>query len=158
MSDYLIKAYRNFSNHDYKLVIAGGVDHNTSYARSIRKMAQENDVLLTGFVTGEDLNQLYTHARLFVLPSYNEGFPLAVLEAMSYDLPVIVSDIPANLEIGLPPDSYFPVGNEEKLIEKIEELVDKPAKRKYQLDNYCWENIAKQTIKVYEKAMMKKIQ
>jgi len=70
---------------------------------------------------------------------------------MSYDLPVIVSDIPANLEVGLSQDSYFPVGNEEKLMEKLQQLMDeKPAKHKYLLDNYCWKNIAKQTIKVYE--------
>ena len=49
---------------------------------------------MPGYVDGEFLRQLYSHARLFVLPSYNEGFPLVLLEAMSYHLPILASEYP----------------------------------------------------------------
>ena len=150
--DYLIKAYKQIKDPDYRLVIAGGIDHSTIFSKQIMQQAQESNVILAGFVTGEPLYQLYTHAGLFILPSYNEGHPIALLEAMSYDLPVIVSDIPANLAVGLPQDTYFPVGNEEKLVEKLKDTIDKkPEKCKYPLDDYHWENIASQTIEVYKK-------
>ena len=150
--DYLIAAYQQLKKTDFRLVIVGGCDHNTIFSKQIIQQAQENNVVLTGFITGPPLNQLYTHARLFVLPSYNEGHPIALLEAMSYNLPVIVSDISANKEIGLPMDSYFPVGDIEKLREKLEKLINnKPVEYKHQLSNYCWDCIAKQTIKVFEK-------
>jgi len=132
--------------------LAGDADFHDEYSRKLKKMANENGVILTGFIRGEKLYELLTHASAFVLPSSHEGLPISLLEAMSYDLPVIVSDIPANLAIGLDQDSYFPVGNEEKLMEKLNNLIDKkPIKCKYQLDSYQWEKIAKQTIQVYEK-------
>ena len=66
---------------------------------------------MPGYVDGEFLRQLYSHARLFVLPSYNEGFPLVLLEAMSYHLPILASDIPANKLLELNPGDYFKTGD-----------------------------------------------
>jgi glycosyltransferase involved in cell wall biosynthesis len=54
------------------------------------------------------INYIYSYANLFVLPSYNEGLSLDLLEVMSYRLPVVASDIPANLAVGLPSRCYFP--------------------------------------------------
>ena len=149
----LIKAFSSLDNRDgYKLVLAGDADFDDEYSRELKKMALENEVILTGFIRGDKLHELLTHASVFVLPSSHEGLPISLLEAMSYELPAIVSDIPANLAIGLSSDSYFPVGNEEKLMEKLRKTIEeKPMKRKYQLDSYQWDNIAKHTIKVYEK-------
>jgi len=153
--DYLIEAYRIFSNQDYKLVIVGGVDHDTAYAKNLRKIAQKNNVLLTGYVCGESLNQLYTYAKLFVLPSYNEGFPLALLEAMSYQLRIIVSEIPANLQVELPLESYFKCGDPEDLKNKMGEALTSEKEINYDLSMYNWDKIAKQTFKVYEKVFKK---
>jgi len=154
--DQLVKSFSSLNNRDgYKLVLAGDADYNDDYSRKLKKIALENEVVLTGFIKGRKMHELLTHAYAFVLPSAHEGLPISLLEAMSYDLPAIVSDIPANLEVGLPVDSYFPVGNEEKLKEKIEQfLYNKPIKSKYQLDNYQWDHIAKQTIQVYEKCLI----
>ena len=151
----LINVFSSLNNNGgYHLVLAGDTDFDDEYSRGLKKIARENGVILTGFIKGKRLYELLTHASAFVLPSSHEGLPISLLEAMSYDLPVIVSNIPANLEVGLSQDSYFQVGNEEKLKEKLKKMIDeKPIRCKYQLDNYRWENIAKQTIKVYEKIL-----
>ena len=111
----MIKAFKGLEG-DYKLVIAGDAGHETEYSMSLRHMASEDDrIILTGYITGEPLNQVYTHARLFVLPSYHEGLPIVLLEAMSYVLPVLVSDIPANKEVELPAERYFRCGDVDDL-------------------------------------------
>ena len=84
------------NQNEYRLVIAGDADHEIPYTKQLKKLAGMNNVVLPGFLKGEELHQLFTHARLFVLPSFHEGLPISLLEAMSYRLPVLVSDIPAN--------------------------------------------------------------
>jgi glycosyltransferase involved in cell wall biosynthesis len=150
--DYLIEAYKNLHNPDYHLVIAGGTDHVTAYTKQIIKQAKESNVILAGFVSGEKLQQLYSHARVFVLPSSHEGMPISLLEAMSYRLPVIASDIPANLEIGLSRECYFPAGDVRELAERLNKAIKYPAQPvNYDMKKYNWDEIAKQVIKVYEK-------
>jgi glycosyltransferase involved in cell wall biosynthesis len=77
-------------------------------------------VILTGFIKGGELNQIFSHALLFCMPSYHEGLPIALLEAMSYNLNVLVSDIPANLEVKLAKQDYFKVGNIDELQKKLQ--------------------------------------
>lgn len=88
----LIRAFAALKQHNYKLVLAGDADFEDDYSRKLKSLAKENGVVLTGFIKGKKLHELLTHAHCFVLPSSHEGLPIALLEAMSYDLPVIVSD------------------------------------------------------------------
>jgi glycosyltransferase involved in cell wall biosynthesis len=156
----LIEAFSSL-NKPYKLVIAGDADHETDYSRDLCRRASEDPrIVMTGYVTGEPLNQLYTHARLFVLPSYHEGLPIVLLEAMSYGLPVLVSDIPANKEVGLPQERYFKCGDVNDLKEKMTALIerdltsDEREKIRGQIEaKYNWDCIAGQTIAVYRKAL-----
>ena len=154
----LINAYGKIKNPDFKLVIAGDADHETDYSRGIKKMAGETEgVVLTGFVSGEPLQELFSNAGLFVLPSYYEGLPIALLEAMSYGLPVLVSDIPQNREVHLPDFRYFSAGDVEKLSVKIVELMkqgiseeEKKQQAEILINEYNWEDIARKTFEVYE--------
>lgn len=80
--------------------------------------------------------------------------PIALLEAMSYILPAVVSDIPANLEVGLPDSDYFRVGDVNHLSEVLRRKLDEIAKYPriaYDMTKYKWDTIAVQTVEVYER-------
>ena len=156
----LIEAFKGLDcNH--KLVIAGDADCETDYSRQLRQLANDDDrVILTGYIAGDCLCQVYTHARLFVLPSYHEGFPMSLLEAISYGLSILVSDIPGNKEVRLPPECYFQCGDVEGLKAKIRVLLRKELSHEEQQEmrnqikeKYNWDKIADQTIEVYRKAL-----
>jgi glycosyltransferase involved in cell wall biosynthesis len=134
------------------LVLIGDADHADEYSERLKKQAFSTpNIFMTGFVSGPTLHTLFSQAGLFVLPSYHEGLPIALLEAMSWSLPVIVSDIPANLEIGLPQADYFPVGNVPALTQKLQQWVGgEKADYSQFLPKYRWPEIAAQTAQVYQ--------
>lgn len=157
----LVEAFAGLKGN-LQLVIAGDADHVTEYSKKLREQAsRDRRIVLTGYVTGEPLHQLYAHAALFVLPSYHEGLPIVLLEAMSYDLSVLVSDIPANREVDLSPSRYFPPGNIDDLREKLRVLSseklteqEKESFRTRIKQDYNWSKIAEQTVAVYKKALV----
>lgn len=136
---------------DIRLVLAGDTDFEDDYSRRLKAMARENGVVLTGFIKGRKLHSLLTHCLCYCLPSSHEGLPIALLEAMSYGVKVIVSDIPANKEVGLPDSDYFPVGNVEALAEKLREVMAQPVEHiSYDMHKYDWEKIADQVVDIYK--------
>ena len=149
----LVKAYSEMQT-EYKLVLVGDADHDNGYSLKLKKTAKENGIILTGFIKGEKLNQIYSNARLFVMPSYHEGLPIALLEAMSYDLDVLVSNIPANLEVNLSKESYFNVGDTIDLEIKIKsKLKGQYSTRDYKsllALKYNWDIIALKTLATYQ--------
>lgn len=151
--DTLIKAFEASKHAGYKLVIAGGVEFENNYKEELGRLAGE-DVIFTGYVYGDKLNQLYTNAALFVLSSNNEGFPLVLLEAMSFGLDIIASDIPACHLIELNKDDYFETGNYQKLAKKISERIANPKERCYELGDFNWDSVAKKTEAVFKKAVV----
>lgn len=152
--DLLIRAFSRIKHDGIQLVVAGEADHDTAYSLKLKELAKENNVVMAGFVTGERLQQLYCHSRLFVIPSYNEGLPISLLEAMSYRLPIIGSDIPANLQVSLPEEDYFPSGDEESLTEKLNQKLLKNFEFvEYDMTPYSWKRIAIKTKKVFEEVL-----
>lgn len=136
----------------YKLVLAGDTDFEDDYSRTLKANARDNNVVLTGFIKGQKLHSLLTNAACYCLPSSHEGLPISLLEAMSYKLPVVVSDIPANLEVGLDQSCYFPCGDVDKLADRLDAVLSKPLHRvDYDMSKYDWDKIAVQVAGVYEK-------
>lgn len=151
---HLVEAFTKIKNRDevedIKLVLAGDTDFEDDYSRSLREMASKKGVVLTGFIKGKKLHSLLTNCLCYCLPSSHEGLPIALLEAMSYGVKVIVSDIPANKEVGLPESDYFPVGNVDALTEKLKTVVNQPLQHiDYDMKKYDWEKIADQVRDVY---------
>ncbi len=157
--DDLIEAFNNGDFKNWKLVIAGDADHEDNYSSELKIKASKNSkIVLTGFLTGRPLNELYAHAGLFVLPSYYEGLPIVLLEAMSYGLSCIASDIPANKSLGLlSDDRLFNLGDVNALAAKIREFIDKSLTKEEKgetieiiAEKYNWTKIADETLKVYK--------
>ena len=90
---YLVEAFKNVRT-DKKLVIAGGSSDTDSFMTELKELAKDdNRILFTGFVQGAMLDELYSNAYIYTLPSDLEGMPLSLLEAMSYGNCCLVSDI-----------------------------------------------------------------
>lgn len=137
------------------LAIAGDEDYPSDLGREIRKLAAETGAVLTGRVFGEDLSALYGHARGFVLPSFHEGLPISLLEAMSWGLPVAASSIEANMEVGLPADCYFEAGSPDGIADRLRWLASGPARVDHSamMTNYDWDRIADSTIEFYSQVL-----
>lgn len=81
------------------LVITGS--HGADPLRPlVQELELDHDVLLTSWVSAQDLERLYHCAALYVCPSLFEGFGLPILEAMQRGCPVLTADIPVLREIG----------------------------------------------------------
>ena len=147
---HLVEAFSKINNQGYKLVLAGDTDFEDEYSKKLKETARKHGVILTGFIKGKKLHSLLTNCRCYCLPSSHEGLPIALLEAMSYNVPVIVSNIPANLEVGLHEDAYFQVGNIEELSQKLTAIVNTPLSHPcYNMEKYNWDRISNEVIKIY---------
>lgn len=152
----LIAAYKKANLKDVALVIAGTADHESAYSAELRKMAAEVGAVLPGFIHGEELQAIFENASLFTIPSYHEGLPIALLEALSYNLNVLASDIPANTEVPLPKECFFKTGDVDDLSQRISNFMASPVQRNYRqivTEHYNWDKIAKQTFDVYKEML-----
>lgn len=154
---YLIEAFRGI-NTDKKLVIAGGSSHSFEYMEKVQKMAaKDKRILMTDFVQGRVLEELYSNAYVFVLPSDVEGMAISLLEAMSYGNCCLVSDIKENIEVVGDKAEAFAKGNVEDLKRKLTGLLKSPdIVDKYKKESsgficakYSWSDVLEQTLALY---------
>lgn len=158
--DLLLRAFARVPG-EVRLVVVGGSSFTDDYVATLRRLAEQDPrVLLPGYVYGETLEELYTNAAAFVLPSSVEGLPLTLLEAASYGTPVIVSDIAPNIEVvgaDGPGHRIVPCGDESALTHTLAEaLADREADRsggaalrERVLATYSWDDAARATEDVY---------
>lgn len=153
----LIEAWARLRPANWKIALVGAADYSSVYAREVAEaVGRTPGVVMLGHQTGTALAELYTQAGVFVLPSRFEGQPIAVLEAASYGLPVVLSDIAAHRELGLPHARYFSVGDVSALAGHVEAIFSNPAAQKLApreqarlMARHDWMAIARHTLAVY---------
>ena len=157
----LIRAFLELDRPDLKLVFVGAADHHSDYAQKLEALAKSDSrIIFTGFQQGRALSELFANAALFALPSSHEGLPIVVLEAMSYGLPVLISDIPANLALDLPPECYAKTGSIEAWVNGVKRQLDgnrprNPVDWSQYLLPYKWTDVTRKTIAIYNRIMQK---
>lgn len=154
---YLIQAFKKCKTKK-KLIIAGGAESNKDYYSQLQEAAgNDKRIIFTGFVMGREIQELYSNAYLFVLPSNLEGMANALLEAMSYGNCCLISDIPENTEVAEDHAVWFKKGDEADLREKLQQLLDdekmvlryKKNAAPFILNRYSWDLVVEQMLRVY---------
>ncbi|MDR7145219.1 glycosyltransferase [Rhizobium sp. BE258] len=143
---------------DCKLVFVGDSDHDSAYGREFKaKAAKDGRVVLTGSVDRAAVSELLSNAAGFLLPSTHEGLPIALLEAMSLNLPVAISDIPSLKALGLPAECYVSPRDIGAIREGIERMVSATEKPRpdwsHYLESYKIDTVIERTIGVYHQAL-----
>lgn len=156
---YLIEAYKQTKTNK-KLVIAGGSSDTDSFMKEIKKLAKDDErILFTGFVQGKMLDELYSNAYIYTLPSDLEGMPLSLLEAMSYGNCCLTSDIPECTEVVEDKALIFKKSDVDDLRNCLQDACDHPEKvlelKKQAVDFICekynWDDVVEETMKLYRR-------
>jgi len=162
--DWLINAFSKLCNNthnDLKLVIAGGSSSSDDHVNRLKEMSKNNNkIIFTGYVTGIKKEELFSNALLFVLPSYLEGLPISLLEASSYGLSCLVSNIIPHKEVIVDGVNgfFFLNDNYDNLETKLREIISFSkeklekvgvAARENVKRKYNWDSIVDKTEKVY---------
>ena len=156
---YLIQAFKGLHT-DKKLVIAGGSSDSRAFTKKLKEQAKGDPrILFTDFVQGEVLEELYSNAYVYVLPSDLEGMPISLLEAMSYGNCCVTSDIAECTEVVEDKAVTFHKSCVRDLRAKLQKLADNPRlvdkykkeARSFVLSRYNWDRVTEQTLELYQK-------
>ena len=156
---YLIDAYQKVTT-DKKLVIAGDTSDTDDYVSMLKEKAKDNpNIIFTGFVSGDILNEIYSNSYINVLPSDIEGMSLCLLESLAYKNVLLCSDIPENSSVAEDKAIYFKKGDIADLTAKLQFLCDDTAfveksregVDEFVLNKYSWQEVAESTLKLYKK-------
>jgi glycosyltransferase involved in cell wall biosynthesis len=158
--DQLLAAFRRLPG-DHRLVLVGDSSFTDRFTAGLRdRAAADPRVVLPGYLYGAELEELYSNAAAFVLPSLLEGLPLTLLEAASHGLPVVASDIPPHLEVlgsaGRGRRLHRP-GDRDQLLGALTQVLAEPRAeraaaqelRDHVLRGYSWDDATEGTEAVY---------
>ncbi|HSG27464.1 MAG TPA: glycosyltransferase family 4 protein [Candidatus Krumholzibacterium sp.] len=146
---------------DMRLLIVGDERFEKEYAGSLHRSADDR-VVFPGYVSGSRLDELYAHCAFYVLPSLVEGLPISLMEAMSFARPVLVSDIPENLEVTGGTGHSFRAGDAGDLRRGLERMIgmdpaeaeESGSRGKARISaEYDWDRITDDIEKVYYRIM-----
>lgn len=155
---YLVQAFRDVKT-DKKLVIAGGSSDTDEFMQELQALAKDDArIIFTGFVQGEILDELYSNAYVYTLPSDLEGMPLSLLEAMSYGNCCLVSDIDECASVVGNKAVIFMKSDVAELKEKLQKLCDekeivgkyKSVAANFICDKYSWDDVVKRIMSLYK--------
>ena len=139
-------------------IIAGGSSDTDVFMKELLELAKDDDrIRFTGFVQGRELEELYSNAYVYVLPSDLEGMPLSLLEGMSYGNCCLTSDISECAEVVEDKAVTFAKSDVTDLKEKMQRLCDnKDVVMKYKSEaarfickKYNWDEIVARTVRLY---------
>lgn len=122
----LIQAFAKIATKypDWKVVFAGNgeVEEGEQLAGQLGISGQ---VEFAGWVSGEKKDTLFRRASIFCLPSYAEGFPMAVLDAWAYGLPVVTTPVGGIPDVAKDGENMllFSPGDIDRLAENIDKLI-----------------------------------
>jgi len=162
----LIDAFIILENNDsiinrekWKLVIVGKADFENNYTtKLINKSKNSKNIILTGFLVGKPLDELYRNAGIFVVSSYYEGQSIVLLEALSYGISCIATNIPGNKVLNMQEERLYQAGDVSGLTSKIEEFCNKRLSIKEKNNQirdinhrFRWQKNAELTLELYKK-------
>lgn len=163
-TEVIIEAFKKV-NTNKKLVIVGENPNSSNYLSKLKDLGNDDDrIIFTGFLFDDNLRELYSNALAYISASRLEGLPISVLEALSYSLPVILSDIEPHLEILNLSESIgmqFKTDDVdscssiiESFLSKSDEEINIMSQNALNLikKDFSWEEAAKRTIQVYNAA------
>ena len=156
---YLIEAFKDVQT-EKKLVIAGGSSDTDKFTDELKELAKGDDrILFTGFVQGRELEELYSNAYIYTLPSDLEGMPLSLLEAMSYGNCCLVSDIDECTEVVESKALIFKKSDVNDLKKTLQEAcvrinwieIFKKQASEFICNKYNWDEIVQATLRLYRR-------
>ena len=156
--DLLIKAFKSL-NSAIKLVFAGDSPDTPEYVKKLHDLAEDDDrIIFTSYLRGKSLEELFSNALAYISPSKLEGNPLTGLEAMSYNLPVLLSDIQPHEEM-LSYDKSAGISFETNNINACQNAMENLFKanvkimgqKTYEIveNHFSWDKIAEETEQLY---------
>jgi glycosyltransferase involved in cell wall biosynthesis len=154
----LLAAFKHVKT-ECRLVIAGDSRYEENYERRLKGIADAR-VVFPGYISGTLLDELYAHCAFYVLPSTVEGLPISLLEAMSFSRPVLVSDIPENLEIAEGIAVTFSSGDEGDLSRALVRMLEMDAPERQRIGAaardrvaraYTWDHVTDEIERLYRR-------
>lgn len=147
--------------------IIAGETVSQDYVNKIQEEMQKsslstNQVVLTGKVSDETINEYFSECDVYIQPSYEEGFCISIAEAMYSGLPVVGTKTGAIPDfIGENRGILLPTPNSEMIADAVISYYENPVMReeyadagqKYIQETYDWEAIARKTIDVYQRCV-----
>jgi glycosyltransferase involved in cell wall biosynthesis len=155
--EFLIKTWSDFKK-DYQLVLVGKKDYfYERLGELIKSLNLENKIILTGYISDQELVSFYQQAQAYVFPSLCEGFGLPPLEAMQFSLPALVSNASCLPEILKNSVLYFCPQDQDDFLEKIDKIIEDEELRKELIINsqklllkYNWMIMAREILNIYK--------